>query len=302
MSCFTETIQNWEDWGRVYQSIPAFTALAKEIYRREGLPFAPLQNLTPGTNAVFRVKNTVVKVFFPKESGLDPFPDFHNESAVCGWLTKQKIPSPRLLAQGKIGDKYDFYYIITEYFQGKEAGNWLAAAPPTDKKAFVQRLKSILCKLNVPAEGILEPIDLLGRARENPRLKKLPSALQEDLRIRAKSLDLSQRVLVHGDLTGENLLVCETGGIILIDCADARLAPAWYELGPLVFELFRCDPVLLQEFAGNEREAFVEQVLNAVSIHDFGPDLLREAAKRAGIPPFSRLEDVKDFLWERVGG
>ena len=51
---FSETIQNWDDWGRVFQSIPAFTPLVREIFRREGLPFAPLQNLTPGTNGVFR--------------------------------------------------------------------------------------------------------------------------------------------------------------------------------------------------------------------------------------------------------
>ena len=38
---FSETIQNWDDWGRVFQSIPAFTPLVREIFRREGLPFAP---------------------------------------------------------------------------------------------------------------------------------------------------------------------------------------------------------------------------------------------------------------------
>ena len=34
---FADTIENWQDWGRVFQSIPAFTPLAKEICRREGL-------------------------------------------------------------------------------------------------------------------------------------------------------------------------------------------------------------------------------------------------------------------------
>lgn len=36
---FTETVENWKDWGRVFQSIPAFTPLAQEICRREGLPW-----------------------------------------------------------------------------------------------------------------------------------------------------------------------------------------------------------------------------------------------------------------------
>ena len=56
----------------MYQSIPAFAPLIQEIFRREDLPFSPLSPLTPGTNAVFRSGELVVKVFFPKESGLDP--------------------------------------------------------------------------------------------------------------------------------------------------------------------------------------------------------------------------------------
>ena len=118
---FSETIQNWDDWGRVFQSIPAFTPLVREIFRREGLPFAPLQNLTPGTNGVFRCGDLVVKVFFPRESGLDPEPDFRNEAAVCGHLTKLGVPVPKLLAQGLVRDKYDFYYLVTQFCPGREA-------------------------------------------------------------------------------------------------------------------------------------------------------------------------------------
>ena len=48
---FTESIQSWRDWGRVFQSIPAFTPLAREICRREGLPWAELTPLTPAPTA-----------------------------------------------------------------------------------------------------------------------------------------------------------------------------------------------------------------------------------------------------------
>ena len=44
---FSQRVVCWEDWSRVYRSIPAFTPLAREICRREGLPFAPLSPLTP---------------------------------------------------------------------------------------------------------------------------------------------------------------------------------------------------------------------------------------------------------------
>ncbi len=299
---FRKRIQNWDDWGAVFQSIPAFERLIREIYRREGLPFFPLAHLTPGTNAVFQVGNTVAKVFFPKESGLDPSPDFHNEAAVCAKLTAEHIPSPHLLAQGMIRDAYDFYYIITEYFPGKEAGDWLAAASPAEKRAFVRRLRELLAQINRPADGLIPAIDLLRRVMDNPRFSKLPPAFGKEMQDRAKGLDLSQRVLVHGDLTGENLLIDEDGRLQVIDCADACLAPAWYELGPIIFELFRCDPFLLRAFAGQDPEKFAELALDAVSIHDFGADLLLEAAQRENLPPFASLKDVKAFLLERLAG
>lgn len=296
MSFFQETISDWKDWGRVYQSIPAFTELVREIYRREGLPFFPLQNLTPGTNAVFRVGGTVAKVFFPVESGLDPVPDFTNESAVCRFLTSQGVPTPRVLACGSVEDRYRFYYILTEFVPGTEAGGFLASASDAEKSNFVQELNYILCKLNVPAADLLPPVDLRRQATENPRLAQLSPALRTELKRRAEQADLSCPVLVHGDLTGENLLVQENGRVVVIDCADAHLAPKWYEYGPIVCELFRCDPALTAQFAGEDKERFLSALLDSLAVHDFGPDLLRESAKRAGRPVFQTFKEVQDFF------
>ncbi len=297
---FHETIANWEDWGRVFQSRGAFEALAQEIFRREGLPFAPLGPLTPGTNGVFRSGPYVVKIFFPKESGVDPRPDFENEAAVCGQVTRWGIPTPPLVAQGMIEDKYTFYYLITRYFPGKEAGPWLEMALPEGKAAFVRQLKGLLQGLNRPAQGLIAYVDLVERAVTNPRLRALAPSLQKEMCARAQGLDLGCPVLVHGDLTGENLLVDGDGKLMLIDCADACLAPAWYELAPIVFELFQCRGDLLRLFAGEDRDAFIEQVLDAVCLHDFGAHMLRDAPQREGAPPFTTLCDVRDFLLHKL--
>lgn len=293
---FQETVGNWEDWGRVFQCKRAFTPLAREIFRREGLPFVPLASLTPGTNGVFRSGPYVIKIFFPKEAGPDPYPDFRNEAAVCGRLAQWGVPTPALIAQGVMEDAYDFCYLVTRYCPGKEAGPWLASASPEEQEAFVLCLKGLLKKLNRPADGLIPPVDLLKRAVENPRLQALPPKLREEMGRRAGSLDLRHPVLVHGDLTGENLLVDEEGNLTLIDCADACLAPAFYELAPIVFELFQCQKGLLRLFAGEEGESFTERVLDAVCLHDFGAHMLRDAPLREGLPPFESLHDAKAFL------
>ena len=105
-----------------------------------------------------------------------------------------------------------------------------------------------------------------------------------------------------GDLTGENILVDEGGSPIIIDCADACLAPWWYELAPLVFELFHCQRNLLRMFVDTAPKVFVGRVLDAVCIHDFGANMLLDLAEREKVPCFSHLAEVRDFLLSRVCG
>ena len=297
---FSETVESWQDWGRIYQSIPAFEPLVKEIFRRESLPWEPLSPLTPGTNGVFRCGNLVVKVFFPKEAGENPALDFSTETAACRQALAWGVPCPDLVAQGTIQDRYIFYYLITSYLPGKEAGAWLETASSSERARFVGTLKTILGNLHRPAEGLFPPADLKAQALENPRLKKLPPSLREEILMRVKNMDLGQLVLTHGDVTGENIVVRENGALAFLDWADARLAPPWYELGPLAFELLQGKPSLWRLFAGANRHVFLSGLLNCLCLHPFGPDFLEKMAAQTGRGMFCSLHDVKQTLLERM--
>lgn len=289
---FQETIANWQDWSRVYQSIPAFTPLAREICRREHLPWHDLSPLTPGTNGVFRCGDLVLKIFFPKESGLDPEPDILTETAACRQAAAWGIPTPECIAQGKITDKYEFHYLVTAYASGQEAGDWLASASPAQKTYFVEQLKTLLKTFNRPVEGLLPAPDLKASARKNPRFQQLPPSLREECLARLETLDLEELVLTHGDLTGENILVDQNDGLIIIDWADAHIAPPWYELGPIAFDLFRCNDTLWKLFAKEHTESFLQQLLDCVCLHAFGPDCLVQLAKQEHVPLFQSLQEV----------
>lgn len=297
---FHETIANWQDWGNVFQSLSAFTPLSQEICRREHLPWHPLSPLTPGTNGVFRCGEFVLKIFFPKESGLDPTPDFLTETAVCRQIAAWGIPTPALIGEGMIADKYDFFYLVTGFSQGIEAGTWLSKASAAEKEAFVTRLEELLEKIHKPIQGLLPEQDLKSAARNNPRLQKLPPHLAQEIREQVDKLPLTHCVLTHGDLTGENLLVQEDGSLTIIDWADAHLAPSWYELGPIAFELFQGDGHLWKLFAGKNQEAFLEGLLDCVCVHDFGADFLIQLAQRENLPPFQNLQEVRKLAEQKL--
>ena len=119
---------------------------------------------------------------------------------------------------------------------------------------------------------------------------------------RLEGLELKGLVLTHGDLTGENLLVQEDGSLVMIDWADAHLAPAWYELGPLAFELFQGQGELLRLFAGADQEAFVERLLDCCCLHDFGADFLWNFWQRESAPELGSLGEVRKLLATKMAG
>ena len=243
----------------------------------------------------------VVKVFFPRESGLDPEGDFQNEGAVCRLLTQRQVPVPGFWRRaawrtGTPSPTWSPSSALGRSWASGCPGRGRGKSSPSPGSCFGFWNRSTR---RFPA--LLAPLDLRRRALENFRLEHIPASLARELTRRAERADLSRPVLVHGDLTGENVLVSSQGAPVLLDWADACLAPPWYELPPLVFGPLGADPALLAPWMDQGLEPFLEQVLDGLALHDFGPDILREAAQAAGRPPFTTLEEVRNYLGNKLG-
>ena len=97
MSYFNADIHNWVSWSKVFQDILAWEPLIEYIFRIEDLSYAKIEHLTPGTNAVFKSGDYVVKIFAPKESGMDMYSDYTTEKFGLVRTESLKIPVPRLI-------------------------------------------------------------------------------------------------------------------------------------------------------------------------------------------------------------
>lgn len=102
---FIKEINGWKAWGNVFQSIGDFRNLIKEIFTKESLSdIEEIANLTPGTNAVFRVGSYVIKIFAPEEAGVNSDADFNAEMQAMQRTIAMGINTPKIIAASSIQD------------------------------------------------------------------------------------------------------------------------------------------------------------------------------------------------------
>ena len=299
---FDPILSGKESWSAVFQSTEAFSPLANAIFRKEGLDFSPLSNLTPGTNAVFQSGDRVIKIYAPLESGFDGAAEFAAEKAAMRHAERMSIAAPKIFAAGVMTDRYTFPYLIMELVRGgQDAGPVLKKMAEGEKSDFAWQVANTLSALHQPAQDPLPPtVDPIKSAARMRR--KLPASLVQELTALADEAMALSPVLCHGDLTGENVLFTD-GGFRIIDWADSRMAPPVYELPPLVFELLQADPAAVSAFFGEvaPNEA-LRLTLLGCSIHPFTGEILQGWCRRSGmdLAEIDNLEKLTNELKKRV--
>lgn len=300
MNLFTEQINNWQDWGRLFQSIPAFEGLVRYIMQKENLPVAEIKNLSPGTNAVFHIGDYVIKIFAPKESGQDQTPDMKTEIFASRRANALGIAAPKVIADGFVCDKYRFGYLMTEYIDGKEFIKAEKEMTAEIKINAGKQLRQICDVLNKPCEPF-NSIDIFGDDYLSSRFTKYPEQFQKQRLAYIKEHEYSKSVFVHGDLFGDNVIVADDGKIYLIDFADAVLAPVCYEYALIAIDFFRFDKHLIKGFFGDiELDTLTEICFNGILIHNFGDSVV---AEHLGAPEeFKCFEDLRYKIYEKLKG
>lgn len=296
---FKKDIIDWNSWGEVFQSIDDFRELIKAIFIKEKLTgYEDIGNLTPGTNAVFRVGNYVAKIFVPKESGYDSEKDYNVELEAMNRAIEKGINTPKVIVASSIKDKYLFRYIIMEYLNGKEGSKVLNDYSYDKKMELVDRLKVNLKKLNSDAIENIDNNFIIEKAINNKRWDKCSAEVKNQIIALLRNYKVDRYVYVHGDIIADNVMINENGELFIIDFADSTVAPIEYEWPPIIFELFYFDKDMTKRFMGDMNyDEFIEKLFMAILLHEFGVNFVESIYIKYKDKDIADLKDINEIKY-----
>lgn len=224
---------------------------------------------------MFRVDETVDKIFAPKETLENPVSDFYTETHGLLWAEEHQVLTTTLMFQGVIEDTYTFYYMILDFVDGISFMAFDSRASFEEKKQFGRNLREVLQKINQPIEPF-NGIDVYHRAVTSTKWQAFSPTFQQSRIDYLKSLQPYPMVYVHGDINPDNILIKENLSLVLLDFADACLAPVAYEIALIIVGLFEFDSAFLKGFLTNTcLETLSDEIVHGLLIHDYGLNIIR---------------------------
>ena len=296
MYLFSHTVRTLDEWADIYQNREAFGPVVRHILDRHHLPQTALRNTTPGSHAVFRAGDYIVKVFAPDTFGWDCESDFRTEIAAMQHANRLGIAVPELVAYGRIDDRYPIRYLIQTFVHGTEFGKKELSAD--GKYRVGKQLREICEKMNVPCEPF-NGYDFLQGAVNCPKWDGFSEAFRRERIEYIRNYRHGGAVYVHGDIHIDNAIYGEDGQVWILDFADSITAPVEYEYAALFPGLFRLQKPYLDGFYGTwTTDAAAEQLTYGLCLHKFGANILEELLGEGECAELQSISGLK----QRIAG
>lgn len=283
----------WENWCEVFDDFDYFRNMIEEILHKHQLGTIEYsENLTPGTNAVFRVNDYVMKIYVPEETRNWVDDDYVKELESIQYASVKGISTPNIIATGCLEKTQKWNYIIFDYIDGDELGHLLNELDEDEIDSIIPRLRNFLIAYNEERE---KNPDVIFRGLKSGRWNGYEKRLIDSIYEYLDQLEF-EYYMVHGDLTKENILY--DGEVYVIDFADSVIAPKCYEYPALAFDLLDYNLTYTQNLFQESFPELIDNLLNGLLIHDFGGDIFSLILKRLHIAKSEILTvlDIKNAI------
>ena len=298
-----EILDDNQSWQGFVRSPEAFTPLIKHIYQINNLKLDEIFYITVASNAVFRIGDKVIKIFYPPEAGFRYMLDceiyeYKTELAVMNFAKNAGILTPEIICNGIVQDKrYSFGYIVMNFIDGISAENAIKGFDDKEKREFVLKFKEMIDKLHVKAD-----IDI-PRFDEPERLNhvfwnNMPELFREDRKRYLANANFPEAVITHGDLSGANIIIDKQGCINLLDFAESKFAPYYCD---------KCcsdDPVIIETYYGGyyKSDEFYDNTTMAELLNWWAGNSIQWQAESMGIDfaTITSVNALKNMIIKRI--
>ncbi|MCL2298795.1 MAG: aminoglycoside phosphotransferase family protein [Firmicutes bacterium] len=238
----------------------------------------------------------MLKIYAPPESGFTD--ELQTEIFALRRAERLGVHAPRLIAEGRVHDKYDFDYMVMEFIEGIEFCEAVKTMTEEERFGFGRTLRAVTGKMNTPCEAF-NGIDVIHDKNRQWRWGKFPEQFKKERLAYKNAHEFGEKVFVHADIGSDNMILSTDGELYIIDFADAVMAPIEYEHALVAIDVFEFDPALLHGFFGNyTASGLAELCFNGLLIHDFGGDTIEE---HIGKPSeFQCLDDLRTRLKQKI--
>ena len=246
-----EILDDNQSWQSFVRSIEAFTPLIKHIYQINNMQLEEISYITVASNAVFRIGDKVIKIFYPPEAGIRDSREYETEVAVMNHAEVTRVLAPRIICNGIVQDgQYSFGYIITNYIEGILARDAIPKFDEKEKREFSSKMREIMNKFNVANDTIKIPRFDEPAYLSNPVWNDSLESFKEDRDLYIKNANFPETIVAHGDLIWANVIIDKQERVHLLDFAESIFAPYYYDWTAILF-LFYYDKVMIKEYFGD---------------------------------------------------
>jgi hygromycin-B 7''-O-kinase len=323
VSALLPPVDSWSDWSSIFKDVGIWRPAIDAICEQEGIGYRRIEIPRSNTNAVFILdRSLVLKVYNPV------WPEFDMERRLLEVLGGNgAVPTPSIVASGKLLDRLSWRYLIQEYCPGLTLEAIRPEITRDDLLGIASGVGAVVRALHRTDIRLFDGIDagepwgtFVGRRRREvlPELvgkgviaSEVADALADTLDEAIAGNSQTPHVIVHGDLESDHVLLERSGGewavASLIDFGDAKVGLRDYEWMPLWFGLFDRDIRMMRAFL----EAYDPDLLTDdelprrmmawTLLHDFGTDAVVELlGKTNAAIPVSSIDVLQELLWPGI--
>ena len=316
-------IDSWKRWSATFNDVRLWRPVVDAVCAREGIAYDRIEAPESNTNAVFILdRSLVIKIYSPF------WTEFPFERGLMELLARDgEVPVPAIRAAGVFRDRTDWSYLAMQFCAGRPLDK---LQPELTRQALLEVAAGtgrIVRRLHAVDREPLAAVDkgeswetLLDRRRQQvlPEMVDrgliVPNIVPELEPLLDEAVTASRtapRVVVHGDLNAEHLLLDERRGKWtvsgLIDFGDARIGVPDYEWMPLWLGLCNRDAGVMRAILRAYDPALLEdarlgcRIAAWTLLHDFGTDAIAEVFDNTGATrPARSLLALRSLVWPAI--